>query len=125
MKESPFIEQILVVGEGRKHPAALIVPAFNEMANHLSPRRYSSRRELIADPKVQALIQQEVDRLNQNFGRYLQVKKFLLVADDWTVDTGELTATLKLKRRCVTEKYANEIESLYAESAPVKVAGGW
>jgi long-chain acyl-CoA synthetase len=113
MKESKFVEQIVVVGEFRKYPAALIVPAFDEVTRHI--RQFSSRRSLVADPEVSAFIQSEVDRLNQHFAHYMQIKKIRLLSEEWSVATGELTPTLKPKRRFILQKHAKEIDSLYPE----------
>jgi long-chain acyl-CoA synthetase len=116
MKESKFIAQIMVVGENRKFPAALIVPAFQAVVDHF-PRRSSSlrsNRELVVDREVYALIESEIHRLNEHFGHYSQIKKFVLLPEEWSLAGGELTPTLKLKRRELLRKYANEVESLYA-----------
>ncbi len=115
MKESRFIAQIMVVGENRKFPAALIVPSFQAVADHFRQQGSSQRsnRELVNDGKVNALIESEVHPLNGHFGHYSQIKKFVLLPEEWTLAGGELTPTLKLKRREVVRKYANEIESLY------------
>jgi len=126
MKESPFIAQIMVIGENRKFPAALVVPAFKALAHHfqLEGLRFSTNIEAIARPEVHALIDAEIRRLNQHFGRYAQVKKFVLLKEEWSIDGGELTPTLKLKRRQVLKKYAKEIESLYAAERQNESADG-
>src|SRR6202011_5586593 len=117
MKESKFIAQIMVVGENRKFPAALIVPAFSTVADHLAQRgvRLHSNSEIVANREVNALIDSEIRRLNEHFGHYSQVKKFVLLAEEWSLAGGELTPTLKLKRRKLLQKYAKEIESLYTQ----------
>jgi long-chain acyl-CoA synthetase len=116
MKESKFIAQIMVVGENRKFPAALIVPAFSTVADYLDQRgvRLRSNSEIVANGEVNTLIESEIRRLNEHFGHYSQVKKFLLLAEEWSLAGGELTPTLKLKRRKLLQKYAKEIEALYA-----------
>jgi long-chain acyl-CoA synthetase len=116
MKESKFIAQIMVVGENRKFPAALIVPAFSTVADYLDQRgvRLHSNSEIVANREVNTLIESEIRRLNEHFGHYSQVKKFLLLAEEWSLAGGELTPTLKLKRRKLLQKYAKEIEALYA-----------
>jgi long-chain acyl-CoA synthetase len=117
MKESPFISQIIVVGEYHKFPAALIVPAFDTVSKVLAAKgiNVQTRPELVAHPETRALIQADVDRLNQQLGRYLQVKKFALLENDWTPSAGELTPTLKLKRKQIHATYAKEIDALYAD----------
>jgi long-chain acyl-CoA synthetase len=116
IKESKFIAQIMVVGENRKFPAALIVPAFRVLADHFHQRGSSlrSNRELVVSREVNELFESEIHRLNEHFGHYSQIKKFVLLPEEWSLAGGELTPTLKLKRRELLRKYANEIESLYA-----------
>ncbi len=117
MKESPFISQIIVVGEYHKFPAALIVPAFDTVSKVLAARGINvpTRAGLAAHPETRALIQADVDRLNQQLGRYVQVKKFALLENEWTPSAGELTPTLKLKRKQIHANYAREIDALYAD----------
>ena len=116
-KESSFIEQIMVIGENRKHPAALIVPAFPALMVKLQAEGISEKNPdaLIKHPRVNEIIQSEVDRLNANFGSYEGVKKFALLSKEWSVDGGEMTPKLSLKRRIILEKYAAEIERIYTE----------
>jgi long-chain acyl-CoA synthetase len=116
MKESKFIAQIMVVGENRKFPAALIVPAFEVLSEHFHQRGSSPRsnRELVVSREVNELFESEIHRLNEHFGHYSQIKKFILLPEEWSLAGGELTPTLKLKRRELLRKYASEIESLYA-----------
>jgi long-chain acyl-CoA synthetase len=116
-KESVFIEQIMVIGENRKHPAALIVPALPALTQKLQAEGMTetSPDVLIKHPRVVEIIQSEVDRLNTNFGSYEGVKKFALLAKEWSVDGGEMTPKLSLKRRVIMEKYAKQIEGIYAE----------
>jgi long-chain acyl-CoA synthetase len=117
LKESKFIAEIMIVGENRKFPAALIVPAFRTIADHFERRgvQLHTNHEIVTNHEVKALIESEIRRLNEHFGRYSQIKKFVLLADEWSLAAGELTPTLKLKRRQLLKKYANEIESLYTQ----------
>lgn len=120
MKESTCIEQMMVVGAGRKFVSALIVPGFVQLRKYLRdnhpnidvPGRNS---ELIKLPEVIAQVQKQVDKYNQLFGHTEQVKKIVLLPDEWTIDTGELTPSLKIKRKVIEQKYAQQIEQLYAE----------
>jgi long-chain acyl-CoA synthetase len=115
-KESIFIEQIMVVGESRKHPSALIVPNFvaiNDWANKQS-LIFDSNNSLCLNDKVNALIQSEFDKLNASFSNYEMIKKFALLPAEWSVNTGELTPKLSLKRRVILDKYSKQIESMYA-----------
>jgi long-chain acyl-CoA synthetase len=126
MKESRYITQIMVVGENRKFPAALIVPEFDVVVHHFKQTgvHFNSNSEIVVHPEVKALIEAEVRRLNQQFGRYSQIKKFALLAEEWSITGGELTPTLKLKRRQLLKKYAREIESLYTDEGHTDSAEG-
>jgi len=106
----------LVVGENRKFPGALIVPAFNQVIEHFEGIgiHLRSNAEVIASDHVKALIESEVHKLNRRLGHFAQIKKFVLLAQDWSIAGGDLTPTLKLKRKQLLKKYAKEIESLYA-----------
>jgi long-chain acyl-CoA synthetase len=117
MKESIFIEQMIVIGNGRKFVSAVIVPAFIHLRKWLSDRKMNvpaDNKELIKMPEVVNLIQEQIDKYNPLFSHVEQVKKFALLPDEWTIDTGELTPTIKIKRKVIEAKYANEIEGLYA-----------
>lgn len=110
MKQSPYIEQIMVVGEGEKMPTAIIQPAFEKFVQF---GEKLARKELIQNQTVIETIQKEVDLMNKDLGHWEQVKKFVLVPEEWSVDTGELTPTLKLKRKIVMEKYKDLYNQLY------------
>ncbi|MEN8137050.1 MAG: long-chain fatty acid--CoA ligase [Bacteroidota bacterium] len=114
-KESIFIEQVMIVGEGQKHPAAFIVPSFVTL--HEWCRRhnigYTSDSEMIQDHRVIKKFEEEVDKYNQGFAGYERVKKFELFPSTWGVDSGELTATLKLKRKPIIEKYKEQYNKIY------------
>ncbi len=114
-KESPYIEQLMVIGENEKHPSALIVPAFEVLKEYANKNgiSYSSHEDLVKNPKVIDLYQSEVDKYNANFGNWEQIKKFVLIPNEWTIDGGEMTPTLKLKRKPILAKYAKEVESIY------------
>lgn len=115
LKESRFIEQVIVVGEGRHFPAALIVPNFPALAEwckmHAVP--YTSEPSLISNEKVMARILRDVDKCNQAFGRWEQIKEFRLLEKPFTIEDGDLTPTLKLKRKAIEKKHAGLIEQIY------------
>ncbi|MGF6844988.1 long-chain acyl-CoA synthetase [Chitinophaga sp. W3I9] len=115
-KESPYIEQIMIVGEDRKFTAALIIPSFSNLRNWAQKRGITatSNEELVKNPDVQDLYKQAVDKYNQFFSHIEQVKKYILLPREWTVDGGELTPTLKAKRKVILEKFKKEIDSIYA-----------
>ena len=116
-KESMFIEQIMVVGEGKKHPSALIVPALPALLVWAKEQGVTETNALTLckNPAVFAKIQQEVDLYNKTFGSYEMIKKFALLPVEWSVATGELTPKLSLKRRVILEKFAPQIEAMYPE----------
>lgn len=117
MKESPFIEQMMVVGPERKFTAALIVPAFANLKTWCEKNGvpHQSNDEMISNPRVQEHYKSIVEKFNVQFNHIEQVKKFELLNAEWTIDGGELTPTLKLKRKVITEKYSDAIERIYAE----------
>lgn len=116
MKESSFIEQIMVVGSNEKFAGALIVPAKEKIKDYFLKLGVplDSSVDITSDKDVQKLIRKELDRYNMQFAPHEQVKKFQMVNAEWTIDTGELTATMKLKRRKIMEKFGHLVEKIYA-----------
>ncbi len=114
-KESNFIEQIMVVGAGEKYAAAIICPAFEYLHDWCSIHhiKFRDNKDLIQNPKVIERYQKEVDMLNQRLGRHEQLKKFELTCQEWLPDTGELSPTLKVKRRFLKEKYKIKLDRMY------------
>lgn len=119
MKQSFFIEQIMVIGDGEKMPAALIQPSFDfikEWAKRHQEPLGSSNEEIVGNPLVVARIQEEVDKINERFGSWEKIKKFELTPTIWGIDGGELTPTLKLKRKVIKEKYMHLYNSIYRDN---------
>lgn len=115
-KESRFIEQIVVIGNGQKFPSALIVPAFTyirEWAKMKNIQLSDNNAELITNPEVIKRIQEEVNMTNELFGDWEKIKKTKLLANEFSVDTGELTPKLSVKRKFIDEKYKDLIDSIY------------
>jgi len=116
MKQSGFIEQILVVGDGEKMPAALIQPNWDWIADW-SERKdkniSTDPKEAIQDPKLIARIQKEVDKYNERFGKWEKIKTFQLTPDIWSIEGGHLTPTMKAKRKVIKEIYKDLYEKLY------------
>lgn len=114
-KQSRFIEQIMVVGEGEKMPAALIQPNFEFLyswaAKHKIPN--GDRMELLQNETVIQRFQQEVDLANEHFAKWEKIKQFRLTPEVWTVDDGHLTPTMKLKRKAIKEKYLALYNDIY------------
>jgi len=113
--EHPMIDNILVVGENKQFAAALIVPEFGDMRSWCAREgiSYTTNEEMITHPQVQAKFRQLVDRYNKYFGETEHIKRFKLIGYPWTVESGELTPTLKLKRGFIYKKFEEEIEALF------------
>ena len=117
-KESPFIEQLMVIGENQRFPAALIVPSFNYVREWCKIKEIPAlmtNEELIKKPEVIKRIQEEVDKMNEDFGHTEKIKKIELLPHEWTVDSSELTPTMKLKRKVIMEKNKKLIDKIYEE----------
>ncbi|MBS1589943.1 MAG: AMP-binding protein, partial [Bacteroidetes bacterium] len=116
MRESAFIEQIMVIGNNRKFVSALIVPSFNNLRKYLSDKGITpsaSNEELLKTKTVLDMIQKQVDKYNVDLGHVEQIKKFTLLSSEWTVDSGELTPSLKTRRKIIEKKFAQQIEVMY------------
>ncbi|MGB5171418.1 MAG: long-chain fatty acid--CoA ligase [Eudoraea sp.] len=114
-KQSRFIEQIMVIGEGEKMPAALIQPNF-EFITEWGKRHnieLEDQEMIVNHPKVIERYQKEVDAANEQFAKWEKVKQFRLTKDVWTVDQGQLTPTMKLRRKVIKEKYIDLYEQIY------------
>lgn len=115
LKESFFVEQAVVVGDGQKYAAALIVPSFDAIKEfcRVESIAYTSDAEIIKNEKVLAKFRVEVENANKDLAPYERVKKYHLLPSELSVANGELTPTLKPKRRIIQEKYKTEIEGLF------------
>lgn len=117
-KESRFIEQIMVIGEGQKHPAALIVPQF-EFLKEWAKRKgldlpnNPSNDDIIEHEKIKERIAKEVSLYNENYGKFEQIKKFELLNKEMSTEGGELTPTLKFKRKIILEMHKDKVEKIY------------
>ncbi|MBS9774077.1 MAG: long-chain fatty acid--CoA ligase [Tenacibaculum sp.] len=116
LKKSRFIEQVMVVGEGEKMPTAFIQLNFQFIKGWCERhdlKSLSTNEEFINNPKVIARIQKEVDLCNSKFGNWEQIKKFTLTKEEWTVDSGHLTPTMKMRRNVIKNMYNLEYEKMY------------
>ena len=116
MKQSLFIEQILIIGENQKMPAAIIQPNFafvKEWAKRHLNIEFSSNTDLIFNEKVIERIQEEIDKGNEHFGKWEKIKRFELTSDVWGVDNGLLTPTMKPKRDIIIKKYSDLYTKIY------------
>lgn len=116
-KESRFIEQIMVIGEGEKFAAAFIQPDFLFLKDWCDRKGLAcnTNKDMVSNERVIARIQQEVDSMNDNFSNYEKIKKFELLSEPLSIDSGELTPTLKLKRKNVLAKYQDLYTKIYNE----------
>ena len=119
LKESFFIEQAMVIGENEKFASAIIVPNFAHINKWLEQRglKEQGKAETIKMPEVKAAIQAEVKKVNKTLGQVEEVKRFRIVVDEWSPETGEMSPTLKLKRNVLAERYSHIIEQIYATTA--------
>jgi len=119
LKESMLIDQAFVIGENEKFASALISPNFAQLHQWCFDHeiKFSDNRELIHLPEVIECLQQEVNQVNQQMSANEHIKRFRLVTDEWSAQTGELSQTLKLKRSQLSEKYASIIHEIYAKKS--------
>ncbi len=117
IKSSRFVNQVVLVGSERKFPAALIVPVWEQLESYcrLKGIEVKSRSELCSHPRIIDLLQRQVDGYTPNLARFERIKKVALLENEFTIEGGELTPTLKIKRRVIDDKYRDVIEKLYEE----------
>lgn len=122
MKESFYIQQIMVVGENQKYASALIIPNYNALIDWAKKQKihFQHQAELLKKPEIIKHFEDEVKNLNKKLNSSEQVKKIALLADEWTPNTGELTSTLKLRRKMIVQKYNEIVASLYKSAAQLK-----
>jgi long-chain acyl-CoA synthetase len=115
LMESLYVEQVMVVGAERKYVGALIVPSFSNLKDWLRREKipFSSNEEIILHPKVLELYKELVESFNKFFNHVEQIKRFELLPNEWSVQSGEMTPKLSLKRKVVLEKYRDSIERIY------------
>ena len=116
-KESRFIEQVMVIGEGKKHPSALIQPDFAFLESWCERKEipFTNAAEVVKLDRVKERIMKEVQFYNERFGKWEQIKKIEITPDTWTIEDGLLTPTLKLKRKNIEKKYQGLVDTIYAE----------
>ena len=115
MKESPFVEQIIIIGAEQKFVGALIVPSMPNLKEWMRSQDipFVTNEDAIHNPKVRSLYKELIEAFNKYFNHVEQVKKFELLPEEWTIESGELTPTLKLKRKVIMEKFKPAIERIY------------
>jgi long-chain acyl-CoA synthetase len=114
-KESAFIDGIIILGENQKYAAALVVPDFNHLRTWCEHKSiaYSSDKEMIKNTVIIQRFRKEIDHFNKFFGSTEQIQNFALIDHEWSLETGELTANLKLKRSYILDKYKDEVDKLF------------
>ncbi len=116
-KESTLIDQLMVVGENRNFPGALIVPSYDGLKDYCKHKGipYTTDEEMITKPEILEKYDRELEQLNKYFGKWEQIKRFRLLEEPWGIESGELTPTMKLKRKVIMQKYGKEVERIYQE----------
>ncbi len=116
LKQSLFIEQVMVIGENEKMPAAIIQPNFEYLKEWIQHKQINvgiKNTEIIASDIVKKRIQEEVDKCNKNFGKWEQIKRFELTPEEWSIDGGHLTPTMKMKRSIIKKIYQDLYDKIY------------
>jgi long-chain acyl-CoA synthetase len=116
LKESAFIDQVMIVGDGQRCPGALIVPLFEKLREWCREQNiaYSCDHDMALHPRIVELIEREIRRFNTHFGHWEHVRKFALLPEPWCVERGELAPTLKLRRKVIMQHCHHQIEGMYS-----------
>ena len=114
--QDKFIEQVAIIGDGRKYVSALIVPDFNELKAYAQKKKieFHSVEELVNNPTVHRMIEERIEGYQKDMASYEQIKRFVLLPRPFTMENGELTNTLKIRRAVINKRYAVLIDALYA-----------
>lgn len=114
--EDKFIDQVAVIGDQRKYVTAIIIPAFEALKEYAKKKhiQYKSIEDLVKNSDIRKMIEERIEKLQHNFAGFERIKKFTLLPQAFTMEAGELTNTLKIKRPVINSKYAREIEAMYA-----------
>ena len=112
---SKYIEQFVLVGDRRMYCSALIVPDFGSLQEYADTHgiKYSSNEELVESPEITRLINQDIDALQKDLANFERVRRFTLLKKPFSIEEGELTPSLKVRRKVVEEKYAGVIQGMY------------
>jgi long-chain acyl-CoA synthetase len=113
----PFIEQAVVIGEGRKYLSALIIPNFSELISYAKNQGipFDDKADLIRKPEIVSFFDEKIKTLMKDYARVEQIRKFTLLPREFSIESGELTPTLKMKRKIINQNFAGEIEAMYKE----------
>ena len=126
LKLSPLVAHAALVGNTRKFISVIICPNFPALERWAGEQgiQFNSRADLVRNPKVISAYRQIMEGVNADLAQFETVKKILVIPDDFTIDSGEITPTLKLRRRVIEQKYKQQIDTLYAETAPLSGHAG-
>jgi long-chain acyl-CoA synthetase len=115
---SRFVSQVVLIGDGRKFPSALIVPAWEQVESYarLKGIQTKTRAELCTHPRIVDLFERQVARFTPDLARYEKIKAIALLENEFSIEGGELTPTLKVKRRVINEKYRDVIDEMYQQA---------
>lgn len=113
----PFIEQAVVIGEGRKYLSALVVPCFSELNAYAKKQGipFDSNEDLVRKPEIVSFYDEKIKNLMKDYARVEQIRRFTLLPKEFSIESGELTPTLKMKRKVINQNYSKEIEEMYTE----------
>ncbi|MGA7616369.1 MAG: long-chain fatty acid--CoA ligase [Thermoanaerobaculia bacterium] len=122
LKSSPYVSTPVLIGDRRKYLTALIVPNFEKLERDAKALglKFASHEELVSHPKIQEIVQKEIDRFNQSLDRQETIRKFTILPEDFSIESGEITPSLKVKRKVVDEKYKQLIDAMYADQSSEK-----
>ncbi len=123
LKLNAFVGVPAILGDRRKFPAVMISPNFAALEDwaRANDIPFSSRADLVSNPKVQSLYESAVEEINRNLARFEKLKRVLLVPDEFTAENGAMTPTLKLRRRVIEDRYRSQIDELYAQAEAVTI----
>jgi long-chain acyl-CoA synthetase len=124
LKLNPLVGIAAILGDRRKFPAVIVSPNFTLLEEwaRTNDVHFSSRADLVANPKVQNLYEEIIEGINQNLARFEKLKRVLLVADEFTIADGSMTPTLKLRRRVIEDRYRKQIDDLYTQAEVATVS---
>jgi len=123
LKSSPYVGTPVLIGDRRKYLVALIIPNFEKLEREAATLgvQFKSREDLVGDSRIKSLIQDEINRFNQNLDRQEKIRRFALLSRDFTIEEDEITPSLKVKRKVIDKKYKNVIDEMYADENLVEV----
>ena len=125
LKTSPYIGTPVIIGDRRKYLSALLVPNFERLEGEAKKLGVSwdSYEDLVAKPEIRKIFEDEIERFNSSIDRQERIRKFALIPEDFSIEAGEITPSMKVKRRVVEDKYRNLIDEMYMDEGLVDSRG--